>query len=453
MYYAQSAETAAIGVILKDNFYLQELMSALSPDDFSSHNSEIISEIIRLDSIGIKADKVALMDSDIENMSEEILNKYISLGNVSSFESYIELIETAKIKRIMHYSCSEIQEQIETDGLGKIELADLAQSKFTAIANSVIRKTNTISNMKDNVKSVIATIMENANRDTGITGLATGFHDFDKLTSGLQKTDLIIIAGRPAMGKTTVSYNMVENMAAQGARGMFFSLEMPVSQIMMRSFASLGSIDQTKLKTGKLSAFDLGKLTEAAERIKKLDIVIDEQAGLSYQEIILRARKAHAEKPLDFILIDYLQLIKAPEFRPDNETAIISAISGAMKGLAKDLNIPVILLSQLNRELEKRADKRPINSDLRGSGAIEQDADIICFIYRDEVYNPDSPDKGTAEFILGKHRRGPLGTVRLAFKGQYSRFDNLTYEDELKEDKVIPPNAKVLSEEQVSQML
>ena len=272
---------------------------------------------------------------------------------------------------------------------------------------------------------------------SGVTGVSTGFKDLDKKTAGLQKADLIIVAARPSMGKTTFAMNLCENAALGSDKPVLvFSLEMPAEQIMMRSLASLSRVDQTKIRTGQgLDDNDWAKISSTMGMLaKKPNLFIDDSSGLTPTELRSRARRVYRENNgLSLIMVDYLQLMRAPAFS-ENRTLEIAEISRSLKALAKELEVPVIALSQLNRTLENRQDKRPVNSDLRESGSIEQDADLIMFIYRDEVYNRESEDKGIAEIIIGKQRNGPIGRVKLAFQGNFSRFDNLAehhhYDDE-----------------------
>ena len=276
--------------------------------------------------------------------------------------------------------------------------------------------------------------LENHN---GVTGVTTGFVDLDKKTAGLQPSDLIIVAARPSMGKTTFAMNLCENDAmASDKPVLVFSLEMPAEQIMMRMIASLARVDQTKIRTGQnLEEAEWSKIASVFGMFKqKNNLYIDDSSGLTPTELRSRARRVYRENGgLSMIMVDYLQLMRAPAFS-DNRTLEIAEISRSLKALAKELEVPVIALSQLNRTLEQRADKRPVNSDLRESGSIEQDADLIMFIYRDEVYNENSEDKGVAEIIIGKQRNGPIGRVRLAFNGQFSRFDNLAEQREYRDD-------------------
>jgi replicative DNA helicase len=269
----------------------------------------------------------------------------------------------------------------------------------------------------------------------GVTGVNTGYDDLNKKTAGLQPSDLIIVAARPSMGKTTFAMNLVENAAMlQDKPVLIFSLEMPSEQIMMRSLASLSRVDQTRIRTGQLDDEDWARISGTMGiLLEKRTIYIDDSSSLTPTEVRSRARRiAREHGGIGLIMIDYLQLMRVPSLS-DNRTLEIAEISRSLKALAKELHVPVVALSQLNRSLEQRADKRPVNSDLRESGSIEQDADLIMFIYRDEVYHENSDLKGIAEIIIGKQRNGPIGTVRLTFNGQWSRFDNYAgpqYDDE-----------------------
>jgi replicative DNA helicase len=261
--------------------------------------------------------------------------------------------------------------------------------------------------------------------DNEVTGVPTGFADLDKMTSGLQEGDLIIVAGRPSMGKTAFSINIGEHVAMDtGLPVLVFSMEMGGSQLAMRMLGSVGRLDQNRLRTGRLNDEDWPRLTHAIQKLNETQIYIDETPALTPVELRARARRqARQCGKLGLIIVDYLQLMSSNS-HGENRATEISEISRNLKGLAKELNCPVIALSQLNRSLEQRPNKRPIMSDLRESGAIEQDADLILFIYRDEVYNPDSADIGTAEIIVGKQRNGPIGHCRLTFIGQFTKFEN-----------------------------
>jgi replicative DNA helicase len=263
--------------------------------------------------------------------------------------------------------------------------------------------------------------------DSDITGVATGFTDIDKMTSGLQQGDLIIIAGRPSMGKTSLALNMAENVAIDSKLPVaVFSMEMASLQLATRLIGSVGRVDQHKMRTGQLDDNDWEKLTDSLGQLNEAPIHIDEGSGLNTYEVRARARRLQRQVgQLGLIIIDYIQLMSAPMGKQaENRATEISEISRSLKSLAKELKVPIVALSQLNRSVEQRVDKRPVMSDLRESGAIEQDADVIMFIYRDEVYNPETADKGLAEILLAKQRNGPTGMVKLTFMGQFTRFEN-----------------------------
>ena len=275
--------------------------------------------------------------------------------------------------------------------------------------------------------------IERLSETTGsTTGVTTGFSGLDAKLAGLQDSDLLILAARPAMGKTALAVNIAQNVALLGGRAVgIFSLEMSRGQLVTRMLCCEGLVDAGRVRTGQLDTDDWQRLGEADTRLRATKVFIDDTPGLSIGDLRNRARRLHAEHaPIGVLVIDYLQLMKGEDPRAPREQQI-SSISRGLKGLAKELNCPVLALSQLNRGVESRQDKRPLVSDLRESGAIEQDADIIMFIYRDEYYNPESADKGLAEVIIAKQRNGPTGTVKLAFLGQYSRFDNVVEEDGL----------------------
>jgi len=280
--------------------------------------------------------------------------------------------------------------------------------------------------MRDILAKTVERIDQLYSSDSQLTGVSTGFDNLDEMTSGLQKGDLVIVAARPSMGKTTFAMNLVENALASDVSALVFSMEMPSESITMRMISSLARIDQTRVRTGKLENDDWMRFGATVSILNEKKIFIDDTPALSPTEVRARARRVARDLggSLGLIMVDYLQLMRVPGLE-SNRVNEISEISRSLKALAKEMNCPVIALSQLNRGLEQRPNKRPVMSDLRESGAIEQDADIIMFIYRDEVYNPESQEKGVAEIIIGKQRNGPIGMAKLAFMGKYTRFDNL----------------------------
>lgn len=315
----------------------------------------------------------------------------------------------------------------EPQGRTSNDLLDLAESKVFQIAEQRTSANEGPQPLKLILEQTVDKIEELFKTPhNGVTGVSSGYNDLDKMTAGLQRSDLVIVAARPSMGKTTFAMNLCEHAALTADKPvLIFSLEMPSEQIIMRMLASVGRIDQTKVRTGQLDDEDWARLSSTMGLLlEKGKMYIDDSSGLTPTEVRSRARRvARDNGGISMIMVDYLQLMRVPALS-DNRTLEIGEISRSLKALAKELQCPVVALSQLNRSLEQRADKRPVNSDLRESGSIEQDADLIMFIYRDEVYHDDSPDKGIAEIIIGKQRNGPIGRVRLTFQGQFSRFDN-----------------------------
>ncbi len=347
----------------------------------------------------------------------------------ANIKAYAGIVRERSVLRQLARAAQEIGEAaFAPEGRSVTELLDLAERKVFEIAEQGGRAGRSYSDIRELLVRAVDRIDQLFQADSPYTGVPTGFHDFDEMTSGLQKSDLIIVAGRPSMGKTSFAMNMVEHAAIKGGLPVaVFSMEMPGEQLAMRMMSSLGRIDQHKVRTGKLDDDDWPRLTSAVDLLNNARIFIDDTPGLTPAELRARARRIKREHDLGLIVVDYLQLMQVPGNR-ESRANEISEISRSLKGLAKELEVPVVALSQLNRSLEQRPNKRPVMSDLRESGAIEQDADLIVFIYRDEVYNEDSPDKGTAEIIIGKQRNGPIGTVRLTFLGRYTRFENYIHE-------------------------
>jgi replicative DNA helicase len=346
----------------------------------------------------------------------------------ANIKSYAKIVrERSVLRQLIRVSTDIAESAYNPEGRTSAEILDLAESKVFDIAEQGARSGGGYQNIKDLLVKAVDRIDTLYQSDTAYTGIPTGFDDFDNMTSGLQKADLVIIAGRPSMGKTSFVMNLVENAAIKHKQPVaVFSMEMPGDQLVMRMMASLGRIDSNKIRTGKLEDADWPRLTSAVGILNDAPIFIDDTPGLNPMEVRARARRIMREHGLGMIVIDYLQLMQSAKGNGENRATEISEISRSLKGLAKELGVPVLALSQLNRSLEQRPNKRPVMSDLRESGAIEQDADLIIFIYRDQVYNEDSPDKGTAEIIIGKQRNGPIGMARLTFLGQYTRFENHT---------------------------
>ena len=310
-------------------------------------------------------------------------------------------------------------------GRSSEQILEFAEQTVFEIAENESRGRKSYQEIKEFLKEALNRVDELFHKDSPITGIATGYDDLDLKTAGFQRSDLIIVAGRPSMGKTAFAVNIAENAAIKGEHSVaIFSMEMPGEQLAMRMMSSLGRIDQHKVRTGKLEDDDWPRLTSAVGMLQETRMFIDDTPALTPAELRARCRRISRESGLDLVVVDYLQLMQVAGTN-ENRATEISEISRSLKAMAKELKVPVIALSQLNRSLESRTDRRPVMSDLRESGAIEQDADVILFIYRDEVYDEESNDKGIAEIIISKQRNGPIGKVKLAFRGQYTRFENL----------------------------
>ncbi|RAP36089.1 replicative DNA helicase [Legionella quinlivanii] len=435
--HSAEAEQSIIGGLMLDNQAWDKVSTKLCEEDFyRSEHRILFRSIVELSKREQPFDVVTLLDNlksrnELDNAGGEtylfeLANNTPSVANISA---YADIVREKSVQRQLINIAGEIADSAYNPvGREVSELLDLAETRVFAIAEQTGGNGG-----PESIKTIITKAIEKIDalyhNGDAITGMATGLSDLDEMTSGLQPSDLIIVAGRPSMGKTTLVMNMAENIAIQGKKNVLvFSMEMPSDSLAMRMMSSLGRIDQHRIRTGKLEEDDWPRVTSAVHLLSEAPLFIDDTAALSPSEMRARARRLAKEHgQLGLIVVDYLQLMKVPGFKAENRTAEISEISRSLKALAKELNVPVIALSQLNRSLEQRQDKRPVMSDLRESGAIEQDADLICFIYRDEVYNEDSPDKGTAEIIIAKQRNGPIGKVRVAFLGKYTRFEDLAY--------------------------
>ncbi len=346
-----------------------------------------------------------------------------SAANIAAYADIVR--EKSVLRQLIHAGTEIADSGFQPDSRELSQLLEEAEQKVFQIADQRRRGGSGFKPIKSLLAAAIDRIETLFHKEGHITGASTGFADFDEKTSGLQPSDLIIVAGRPSMGKTTFAMNIAENVAIKEQTPVaVFSMEMPGEQLAMRMMSSLGRIDQHRIRTGKLEDDEWPRMTSAINILAETKLFIDDTPAMTPIEVRARCRRlAREHGPLGLVVLDYLQLMQASG-SSDNRVGEISEISRSLKALAKELNVPVIALSQLNRNLEQRPNKRPVPSDLRESGSIEQDADLIVFIYRDEVYHPDSPDKGTAEIIIAKQRNGPIGTVRLTFLGQYTRFEN-----------------------------
>lgn len=438
------AEQSVLGGLLLDNEAFDRIADLVSHEDFyRSDHRAIFRQIATLIERGRPADVITLSEAlestgQLQNVGGiaylGALDKFIP--GAANIRRYAEIVrERSIMRKLAEVGAGIAEASYNPMGRSPAQLLDEAEAKVFEIAETGARGKQSFISAQQLLTQAVERIDTLYNRDnpSDITGLATGFRDLDRLTSGLQPGDLIIVAGRPSMGKTAFALNISEHVALFAGKPVaVFSMEMTGNQLMMRMLGSAGRLDQHKLRTGRLEDEDWQKLTDALSKLDKAEIYVDESGVLNALELRARARRLHRQcKGLGLIVIDYLQLMSAVS-QVENRATEISEISRSLKALAKELSVPVVALSQLNRSLEQRTNKRPIMSDLRESGAIEQDADLILFIYRDEVYNPDSSDKGIAEIIISKQRNGPIGTLNLTFLGQYTRFENHAHESGLR---------------------
>lgn len=434
--YSVEAERSVIGGLMLDPQAWDKVSELVVEMDFYRPEHKQIfavvakladdSEPIDVVTIGERLDKRDELDG-IGGMAYliEVADSTPSSANIAS---YADIVRERSVLRRLISTTNEISTRaFHPEGLSAAEVLDEAERKIFQIAEGGSQQ-GAPRIVADILNATVDKIDELYHKEGAITGLSTGFTDLDEMTSGLQSSDLVIVAGRPSMGKTTFAMNMVENaVMITDLPVVVFSLEMPSEQLMMRMLSSLGRIDQTRMRSGQLLPEDWDKLMSAVKMLKDRKLFIDDTAGISPTEMRSRVRRIareHGEGKIGLIMIDYLQLMQIPG-SSEGRTNEISEISRSLKSIAKEMECPVVALSQLNRSLENRPNKRPVNSDLRESGAIEQDADIIAFVYRDEVYNEDTPYKGIAEIIIGKQRNGPIGTCRLSFVGKYTRFEDL----------------------------
>lgn len=432
------SEQSVIGGLLIENAALDRVADILSASDFYRHDHRLIYQHInQLINSSKPADIITVAES-LENSAElSGVGGIAYLGALAqntpssaNIRRYAEIVrERAVVRQLIEVSSGITDSAFNPQGRDAKNLLDEAELKILKIAESGQRTSQGFSSVQDLLPGVINRIDDlfQLDHSNGVTGISTGFLDLDTYTSGFQPGDLIIVAGRPSMGKTAFSINIAENIALESKLPVaIFSMEMGSAQLVTRMIGSVGRLDQHRMRNGTLEDDDWERLTMAVGKLNDAPIYIDEGAGLNSFELRARARRLQRKTgQLGLIVIDYIQLMAGTSDKAnENRATEISEISRSLKSLAKELNVPVVALSQLNRSLEQRPDKRPIMSDLRESGAIEQDADLILFIYRDEVYNKDSDQKGTAEIIISKQRNGPIGTIRLSFLGEHTRFEN-----------------------------
>lgn len=430
------AEQSLLGGLLIDNTVWERVGDIVNEADFyRDDHRRIFRQIARLIELGKPADVVTVYEALEKNGEAEHVGGLAYLGEIANstpsaanVRRYGEIIrERAILRKLVSVGDQIAASALTPSGKDAKTLLDEAEAKVFEIAEAGARTVSGFVPIQPILGQVVDRIQELYDRDSpaGITGVPTGLADLDEKTSGLQPSDMIVLAARPGMGKTSLALNIAETVAVEaGLPVAVFSMEMPGTQLATRFLSSVGRIDQHKIRTGKLNDEEWQRLTYALGKLHEAPIYIDETPGLNPTDLRARCRRLHRQcGRLGLIVIDYLQLMTSLK-ESDNRSAELSEISRSVKSLAKELHVPIIALSQLNRSLEQRPNKRPVASDLRESGAIEQDADIIMFIYRDEIYNPDSPDKGMAELIISKHRNGSTGTIRMTFFGEFTRFEN-----------------------------
>jgi replicative DNA helicase len=435
------AEQSLLGALLLDNQAFDKVADLVTGEDFyRDDHRRIWKHIARLVEATRPADVVTVLESIEASEDKDKTGGAAYLAALAqntpsalNIRRYAELVRERSVQRRLAQVATEIAENaLSPTGKEVGQLLDEAESKIFQIAESGARKDTGLLAISPVLAKVFERIdhLHSQDNPSDITGVPTGFVDLDRMTAGLQPGDLVIVAGRPSMGKTAFALNIAEHVALHPTVKMpvaIFSMEMSASQLAMRMLSSMAKLDQTKLRTGRLNDEEWGKLTDEIGRLNEAKIHVDETAALNSLELRARARRMKREYgKLGLVVVDYLQLMSASS-HGENRATEISEISRSLKALAKELDVPVIALSQLSRAVEQRNDRRPLMSDLRESGAIEQDADVILFIYREEVYAPDKEEaKGRAEVIIGKQRNGPIGTVHLTFLGRNTRFANST---------------------------
>jgi len=435
------AEQSLLGALLLDNQAFDRVADLVTGEDFyRDDHRRIWRHIARLIEAARPADVVTVSESVEASEDKDKTGGPAYLGALAqntpsalNIRRYAELVRERAVQRRLARVATGIAEEALNPGGKEIgQLLDEAESRIFQIAESGARRDQGLLEIKPVLAKVFERIDHLYHRDnpSDVTGVPTGYTRIDQMTSGLQSGDLIIIAARPSMGKTALALNIAEHVAVDnGLPVAIFSMEMSSTQLAMRMLGSIARVDQHKMRTGKLNDKEWGELSDAMAKLHETPLFIDEGGALTALEVRARARRLKRQySKLGLIVIDYLQLMAASS-QGENRATEISEISRSLKAMAKELDVPVVALSQLNRAVDQRPDRRPVMSDLRESGAIEQDADVIMFIYREVVYKPDLPEdqRGLAEVIIGKQRNGPIGTIKLTFLGQHTRFEN--YQD------------------------
>lgn len=434
------AESSVLGGLLLDNSAWDRVGDLLAAADFYRYEHRLIFEAVAVLVNATKPADVVTVYEHLERLGkhEEVgglpylnaLAQYVpSAGNIRRYAEIVR--ERSTLRKLVSASDQIATNAFNPKGRNVSEILDDAEQRVFSIAEDGARAKQGFQAMDALVVQLLDKVQERADNPNDITGVATGFYDLDRMTSGLQAGDLIIVAARPSMGKTGMCVNIAEHVALkEGLPVAIFSMEMGAAQLAVRIVGSIGRIDQTHLRTGRLTDEEWPRLTEAIEKLRNIQLHIDETPGLTVSEVRSNARRLARQVggKLGLIVVDYLQLMTISESMSDeNRATALGEVSRGLKMLAKELDCPVIALSQLSRAVEQRTDKRPMMSDLRESGALEQDADVIMFIYRDDYYHKDSKEAGVAEIIISKQRNGPTGTVKLAWIAPMTKFENLSH--------------------------
>jgi primary replicative DNA helicase (EC 3.6.1.-) len=439
------AEQAVLGAIFLEPESLSVASEILMPEDFYRiGHQKIFSTMLKLADEGKAVDVVTVTEElsrtdELENAGgvSYLTELAASVPTAANIEYYARIVEEKSLLRRLIRTATEIAREGYIQSEDVEQLLSDAEKRILEVANR--KRSGSFQNIKDILLRTYDYIEELHNRQGGITGIPSGFDELDRLTAGFQKNDLIIVAARPSVGKTAFALNIAQNVATKTDETVaIFSLEMGADQLVMRMLSAEGNIDAQKLRTGNLSEEDWKRLTMAMGTLSNASIFIDDTPGIRVGDIRSKCRRLKQEHGLGLVIIDYLQLIQGSGRAAENRQQEVSEISRSLKSLARELEVPVIALSQLSRGVEQRQDKRPVMSDIRDSGSIEQDADIIAFLYRDDYYNQDSENKNIIEIIIAKQRNGPIGTVQLAFAREYNKFVNL---ERRYDENAIPPGA------------
>ena len=436
---AREAERAVLGGLMLETHRFDTVIQVIKENDFDGKDHQIIfqsmSELVEenkpLDPLTVSEKLDNKNSLNKVGGKDYLIELATSTPSAANLEAYAEIIRQRSLTRKLMKANSDISELISNpQGQDGASLLDKAESMIFALNDETNLNDQNLQSMRELIPSTMDRLHELSNKSDGLIGSSTGFKDLDNKLQGLQKGDLVVVAGRPSMGKTSFAMNIAENVLldddSNGAV-LIFSLEMPGESLTTRLLSGMTKLNQQNVRSGMLKDDELRILLQQSEKLKNMPLWIDDSSILSPMELRAKARRlARTENDgLSLIVVDYLQLMQLP-LSIENRVNQISEISRSLKSLAKELNVPVIALSQLNRAVEQRPNKRPIMADLRDSGAIEQDADVILFIYRDEVYNEDSEQGNKAEIIIGKQRNGPIGTVNLTFLKEFTRFENFS---------------------------